>query len=282
MLEPGNYYHIYNRANGFENLFRRKDNYYHLLRKYQEHISSIAETYCYCLMPNHIHFFIKVFDYDQLKNDIQNKYKDNPNSRYYIPRARPLNLRGLKDLEGLSGGGGAGVEDVATDDGLINNAVNKKMDQFGNNDDRTNNKSTNLDSNNNRTDNSEETIISRYISQQFSNLFNAYSKAYNKQQKRHGSLFQARFKRKNVDSEEYFRSLILYIHNNPVHHCFTDDLNQWDYSSYHFFNGKKSMDNCPIKLQSNQAIKWFGTKENFIYSHEKRNNTSFDDRVAIE
>jgi putative transposase len=45
MLSPGNIYHIYNRANGFENLFREEKNYYFFLGKLKEHVSPIADIF---------------------------------------------------------------------------------------------------------------------------------------------------------------------------------------------------------------------------------------------
>jgi REP element-mobilizing transposase RayT len=46
------------------------------------------------------------------------------------------------------------------------------------------------------------------VTQAFSNLFNAYAKAFNKQQNRTGSLFEKHFKRIRLDSEEYLKKLI--------------------------------------------------------------------------
>jgi REP element-mobilizing transposase RayT len=62
------------------------------------------------------------------------------------------------------------------------------------------------------------------ISQQYSNFFNAYSKAFNKQQDRRGSLFTVNLKRKRVNNDAYFTQLIHYIHYNPVHHGFVESL----------------------------------------------------------
>lgn len=45
------------------------------------------------------------------------------------------------------------------------------------------------------------------VSQAFSNLFNAYAKAFNKQQRRTGSLFEKHFKRIRLHTEEYLRIL---------------------------------------------------------------------------
>jgi putative transposase len=58
--ETDRYYHIYNHANGNENLFVEADNYKWFLRQYHTYVSPIADTYAYCLMPNHFHLLIKL------------------------------------------------------------------------------------------------------------------------------------------------------------------------------------------------------------------------------
>jgi len=60
MLIFEKYYHIYNHANGDENLFREQKNYEYFLEKYKQHISPIAETIAWCLMPNHFHLLVKI------------------------------------------------------------------------------------------------------------------------------------------------------------------------------------------------------------------------------
>lgn len=59
MLNFDTYYHIYNHANGNENLFREEKNYVYFLQKWAEKIEPVANTYAYCLMPNHFHFLIR-------------------------------------------------------------------------------------------------------------------------------------------------------------------------------------------------------------------------------
>ena len=59
-LEPDNTYHVYNRANGSEKIFQGEGNYHFFLGKYRIYISPIAHTYCYCLMPNHFHFLLRI------------------------------------------------------------------------------------------------------------------------------------------------------------------------------------------------------------------------------
>ena len=59
-LQPNCSYHIFNHANGFENIFTVDDNYRFYLDKYQQYILPIAETYAYCLLPNHFHLVVRI------------------------------------------------------------------------------------------------------------------------------------------------------------------------------------------------------------------------------
>ncbi len=53
-------YHVYNRTNNNELLFRSADNYYYFLKQFDFYISPIAETFAWNLLPNHFHFLIKI------------------------------------------------------------------------------------------------------------------------------------------------------------------------------------------------------------------------------
>jgi putative transposase len=70
-------------------------------------------------------------------------------------------------------------------------------------------------------------------SQQFLNLFSAFSKAISKAYDRSGSLFEHPFRRVPVTSQAQLTHLVVYIHQNPVKHGFVADLSDWPYSSYH-------------------------------------------------
>ena len=59
-LTPNCTYHIFNHANGFENIFTEDENYRFFLAKYQQYILPIAETYAYCLLPNHFHLVVRI------------------------------------------------------------------------------------------------------------------------------------------------------------------------------------------------------------------------------
>lgn len=59
-LEPGKFYHIFNRGNNSGKIFFGQDNYEFFLRRYFEYLSGSVETYAFCLLPNHFHFLVRV------------------------------------------------------------------------------------------------------------------------------------------------------------------------------------------------------------------------------
>ncbi|HNW52245.1 MAG TPA: transposase [Prolixibacteraceae bacterium] len=179
-LEYGNFYHIYNHGVGGRDLFIEPDNYEYFLSLYDKYISPIAETYAWCLMPNHFHLLVKI-----------------------------LNPQGFQNLEGL------GMRD-----------------------------------------------FEKRITQQFSNLFNAYTKAFNKMYGRTGSLFEHTFRRKLIDHDEYLKQVILYIHNNPIHHGFCSHPVEYPWSSYLTCISVK-----PTKLHREAVIGWFDSEANFKTRH---------------
>jgi putative transposase len=65
-MYPGKYYHVYNRGINGDNIFREHSNYQHFSRLYEKYIDPIADTYAWCLMPNHFHFLIRIFDPDRV------------------------------------------------------------------------------------------------------------------------------------------------------------------------------------------------------------------------
>lgn len=65
-----------------------------------------------------------------------------------------------------------------------------------------------------------------------SDFFNAYAKAFNKFAGRTGNLFEKHFKRIKVKDENYIKSLLIYIHNNPKE---TQDITKYKFSSFHHY-----------------------------------------------
>ena len=98
---------------------------------------------------------------------------------------------------------------------------------------------------------------------QFSHLFNSYAQAFNKRFGRTGSLFQHPFKRKLILQEKYLKHVILYIHNNPVHHGFCSHPVEYPWSSYLTCVSVK-----PTKLKRESVLGWFDSQANFRHLHD--------------
>jgi REP element-mobilizing transposase RayT len=164
-LIAGRYYHIYNRGINSESIFKETINYYYFLSLWWKYTDSVAETYCYNLLPNHFHFFIRIRD------------------------------------------------------------------------------STDF----------------RQASKAFSNLFNAYAKAVNKKYLRTGSLFQERFKRKEISDDSYFTKIICYIITNASKHGYCNNSLTYEYSAYH-----ELVSNEPTRLMRDEIFTWFYDKQTFM------------------
>ena len=113
--------------------------------------------------------------------------------------------------------------------------------------------------------------------QYFSNLFNAYTKSFNKRYNRHGSLFEKPFRRIEITHEKYFRNMVFYIHNNPVKHGFVEDMIEYPWSSYLSIISVK-----PTKLQRESVIGWFDSKNNFKIFHQKEHKEEEIEKFILE
>ena len=176
-LRSGGYYHIFNRGNNRETIFREQRNYFYFLKLYEKYIPLVADTFAYCLLPNHFHLLVRVK---------------------------------------------TGEEKVTS--GL-------RVKNPG---------------------------------QQFGNLFNAYTKAFNKVYQRTGSLFEKPFKRIEVTSDAYFRRLIAYIHQNPQRHGLIDNFQLWPYSSYQTILSHK-----PTHIHREDVLAWFGDGKAYQAYHQE-------------
>ncbi|MEQ9289387.1 MAG: transposase [Cyclobacteriaceae bacterium] len=186
-MQAETYYHIFNHANGSENLFREAENYRYFLQQWAKYIEPVAGTYAYCLMPNHFHALIRIRGERQLQEVF-----------------KVADLTGFENLSGL------------------------------------------------------------LISKPFSNLFNSYAKAYNKQHDRRGSLFNRPFKTKEISSDRGLTTVTHYIHSNPVHHGFVQNIDQWKWSSYQTLLSAK-----PTLLARKETIGWFGDTDVFLAMHQQ-------------
>ncbi len=57
-LYEESYYHIYNRSNGSEPIFRKAEDAKDFLQRFSQLIAPYCDTLAYCLMQNHFHFVL--------------------------------------------------------------------------------------------------------------------------------------------------------------------------------------------------------------------------------
>ena len=110
------------------------------------------------------------------------------------------------------------------------------------------------------------------INQQFSNLFNAYTKAFNKRYERTGSLFEHPFRRNEIQSVEHLKRVIAYIHQNSVKHSFCKHPLEYPWSSYLSCVSIK-----PTKLKRDEVISFYGNVAEFINFHNEFLKSEIDD-----
>ena len=110
---------------------------------------------------------------------------------------------------------------------------------------------------------SKEFPVDKKVTQQFSNFFNAYTKAFNKVYARLGGLFISNYRRIKIESDRQFKNTVRYIHLNPVHARLSDKPECWNYSSYLAFisNGRTLIDKRFV-------VNHFGDLDNFICVHQ--------------
>ncbi len=199
-MEPGEFYHIYNRGNNKENIFFTEDNYHYFLRKFHHYLGVYTDVYAYCLMPNHFHFLIQIKPSEVLKTS-----EGELTSPFSHPAKTPetLSKRGSKLLTPLE--------------------------------------------------------------KAFKDFFISYTKSINKSRSRTGSLFQAKFKKKQIDNDGYFTSLIQYIHANPVNAKLCSRYEDYKFSSYNAI-----ISNAATQIKRDEVLEWFGGIDMFIKIHNQR------------
>lgn len=188
VLITGAYYHIFNRRINGCKIFVTAENYKFFLTKFTKYVGNYVDVFCYCLMPNHFHFVVKI------KSQIE--------------------LEKIVNVQNFDKGTNTGLH-------ALRSIVSKQIGKF----------------------------------------ISSYSQAFNKVNNRHGALVESPFKRKRIETDEYLRNIILYIHSNP------QDI--WiNFETYKF----SSYQACTSKLKTNvcrdEVLSIFGDVENFIHTHK--------------
>lgn len=249
-LVQGNYYHIFNRGNNRCNLFEQPAEYEHFLWLYDKYISPVAETLAWALMRNHFHFLVYI------KKDVVYKYSIETLNRISTDKIwyedHKWETVGLSELSNLLDADrsrdAVRSEERTTVDFDFDLSACVAPDNVKMKKDNVKTKNGNL----------KTPIPYRH----FSHLFNAYSRYLQTRNGRTGNLFERPFKRKMIDTDEYLKTVVLYIHNNPVHHGFCNHTMEYPWTSY-----LTSISEKPTKLKRDEVIKLFNDTENFKQQH---------------
>lgn len=67
----GNVYHVYNRTNNKELLFRSDENRNYFLRQFHRYLNHLTETFCWCLLDNHFHLLVRVNSLTKIHQNLQ-------------------------------------------------------------------------------------------------------------------------------------------------------------------------------------------------------------------
>jgi REP element-mobilizing transposase RayT len=65
-LQYGLFYHLCNRGNNKEALFKEDQHYYYFLDLYRKYMFPLSDLYAYCLLPTHFHFLLRIKDKEEL------------------------------------------------------------------------------------------------------------------------------------------------------------------------------------------------------------------------
>ncbi|KAB2951640.1 transposase [Heliorestis acidaminivorans] len=91
----------------------------------------------------------------------------------------------------------------------------------------------------------------------FKRIGSRYVKWYNQKYERTGHLFQDRFKSEVVETENYFLTVLRYIHQNPLKAGLVEDIANYRWSSYNEYISKENLcdTNLALSLFSNESPK---------------------------
>lgn len=236
-LEPDHFYHIYNRANGRDNLFHAAADYEHFLKLSEKFIDPIANIYAWVLMKNHFHFLVKIKAtryYRYSKKDFISSQPNVDGSPSAMALADAVEFENFKwqttnNPYGDAKTSGSAIQTKSPHSGNQNPPQRKKANP----------------------------------TQHFGHLFNSYSRYFNTKYHRSGSLLQRPFQRIKMSSKSYLRKLVIYIHQNPVRHGFVDNILEYPWSSY-----SALINPATHYPEKEELLHWFGGPNKFEEQHQ--------------
>ena len=98
---------------------------------------------------------------------------------------------------------------------------------------------------------------------EFSQLIAYYTYLFNKRENRSGNLFLKPFKRILIESDEYLKRLVFYIHFNPQKHKAVNRYQKYKFSSFKAYQYDSN-----TSLNTQDILEIFGSRGNFYEYHE--------------
>jgi REP element-mobilizing transposase RayT len=113
----------------------------------------------------------------------------------------------------------------------------------------------------------------------------SYAGNYNWKYRTTGHLFQDRFKSENVENKEYLRTVVRYIHQNPVKAGMVQQADEWKWSSCRGYYGEnlypKDILDGDVILGMFSADKAEAMEKFKEYNEKKSNDKCLDDWVGV-
>jgi len=107
-----------------------------------------------------------------------------------------------------------------------------------------------------------EKFISKYISQQFDNLFIDYQNEYNSIFGEKKLFFEKNLEINSIKTKEDFTNTVKKIHLKPISQSFAKNIEDWQFSSYNSFFAEGEQ-----KIKINTIIDYFGNIYKFQDFH---------------
>ncbi|MDO4608288.1 MAG: transposase [Clostridia bacterium] len=108
---------------------------------------------------------------------------------------------------------------------------------------------------------------------------------YNWKYKRTGHLFQDRFKSEPVDSNEYFLTVLRYIHQNPIKSGLCKHIADYKYSSYNYYLKDNSFVDCDLCFEiidKSQFVQFHNENNSDLCLDIEENNFRLTDEEAAD
>ncbi|MDY0404882.1 transposase [Virgibacillus sp. 179-BFC.A HS] len=121
------------------------------------------------------------------------------------------------------------------------------------------------------------------VSQTIKRISSSFVYWYNSKYNRYGHLFQDRFKSENVEDIRYFKTVLRYIHQNPLKAGLARNVFDWKWTSFKAYLGKSSFIDIDIDFalnlfssHRNEAIQLFTD-----YMQQSNDDQCLDDHVKV-